>query len=146
MWLSAIIKWNSTSFWKRKDNRFRKPWDRLPGSTVTDAIIHNRTPHTRENQRHEKAAAQCCLTDVETKVKEVEDSLYWAESLPPQGSTMPQSPRWGKQPHRFPLHPGFEPCFEALTCYQEPQTNKPEMSSDHIAPTRDPLAAWGDHL
>lgn len=109
MWLSAIIKWNSSNFWKHKDNRSRKPWDRLPGSTVTDTI-HNCTPHTRENQRHEKAAAQCCLTDGVTKVKEVKDSLYWAESLPPQGSAMPQSPWWGKEPHRFPLHPGFQPC------------------------------------
>lgn len=39
-----------------------------------------------------KGMSKCCLIDGETKVKEVKDSLYLAESLSPEGSTTTQSP------------------------------------------------------
>lgn len=73
-----------------------------------------------------------CLIDGETKVKEVKDSLYWAESLPSQGYTTPQ-------PSPEESSPMGSLCSQALshvTCCPGLQMNKPEMSLDHVAPTK----------
>lgn len=96
------VSWNETApiFEKAKirpSNRFWKP----PASSLVlqwliyiiaynICIITHHILSKTEGMRNHLLHVPC-LIDEKTKVKKVNDSLYWAESLPDQGSTTPET-------------------------------------------------------